>query len=103
MARRHPYFGVPSNKNFNKIVLVDWHNTLINEDKVFCHKMTQVKNKIVQNNFPIRMTVLEREYRKQVNGIVKSEVRQSHSIFLRMFFENIQPVTRHYGAPWGAY
>ncbi|MCP4475083.1 MAG: SDR family NAD(P)-dependent oxidoreductase [Gammaproteobacteria bacterium] len=36
-------------------------------------------------------------------GIVKSEVRQSHSIFLRMFFENIQPVTRHYGAPWGAY
>ncbi|MCP3679252.1 MAG: transposase [Gammaproteobacteria bacterium] len=38
-----------------------------------------------------------------VNGIVKSEVRQSHSIFLRMFFENIQPVTRHYGAPWGAY
>ncbi len=38
-----------------------------------------------------------------VDGIVKSEVRQSHSIFLRMFFENIQPVTRHYGAPWGAY
>ncbi len=38
-----------------------------------------------------------------VQGIVKSEVRQSHSIFLRMFFENIQPVTRHYGAPWGAY
>ncbi|MCP4476129.1 MAG: MFS transporter [Gammaproteobacteria bacterium] len=38
-----------------------------------------------------------------VLGIVKSEVRQSHSIFLRMFFENIQPVTRHYGAPWGAY
>ncbi|MCP4473881.1 MAG: hypothetical protein GY821_04800 [Gammaproteobacteria bacterium] len=38
-----------------------------------------------------------------VFGIVKSEVRQSHSIFLRMFFENIQPVTRHYGAPWGAY
>ncbi|MCP4473587.1 MAG: hypothetical protein GY821_03280 [Gammaproteobacteria bacterium] len=38
-----------------------------------------------------------------VHGIVKSEVRQSHSIFLRMFFENIQPVTRHYGAPWGAY
>ncbi|MCP4476455.1 MAG: hypothetical protein GY821_18215 [Gammaproteobacteria bacterium] len=38
-----------------------------------------------------------------VGGIVKSEVRQSHSIFLRMFFENIQPVTRHYGAPWGAY
>ncbi len=38
-----------------------------------------------------------------VTGIVKSEVRQSHSIFLRMFFENIQPVTRHYGAPWGAY
>ncbi len=38
-----------------------------------------------------------------VIGIVKSEVRQSHSIFLRMFFENIQPVTRHYGAPWGAY
>ncbi|MCP4474851.1 MAG: hypothetical protein GY821_09875 [Gammaproteobacteria bacterium] len=38
-----------------------------------------------------------------VVGIVKSEVRQSHSIFLRMFFENIQPVTRHYGAPWGAY
>ncbi|MCP4473588.1 MAG: hypothetical protein GY821_03285 [Gammaproteobacteria bacterium] len=38
-----------------------------------------------------------------VYGIVKSEVRQSHSIFLRMFFENIQPVTRHYGAPWGAY
>ncbi len=38
-----------------------------------------------------------------VKGIVKSEVRQSHSIFLRMFFENIQPVTRHYGAPWGAY
>ncbi len=37
------------------------------------------------------------------DGIVKSEVRQSHSIFLRMFFENIQPVTRHYGAPWGAY
>ncbi|MCP4473757.1 MAG: hypothetical protein GY821_04170 [Gammaproteobacteria bacterium] len=28
-------------------------------------------------------------------------MRQSHSIFLRMFFENIQPVTRHYGAPWG--
>ncbi|MCP4476425.1 MAG: hypothetical protein GY821_18065 [Gammaproteobacteria bacterium] len=39
----------------------------------------------------------------KVEGIVKSEVRQSHSIFLRMFFENIQPVTRHYGAPWGAY
>ncbi|MCP4474661.1 MAG: hypothetical protein GY821_08895 [Gammaproteobacteria bacterium] len=39
----------------------------------------------------------------QLNGIVKSEVRQSHSIFLRMLFENIQPVTRHYGAPWGAY
>ncbi|MCP4475925.1 MAG: hypothetical protein GY821_15445 [Gammaproteobacteria bacterium] len=38
-----------------------------------------------------------------LHGIVKSEVRQSHSIFLRMFFENIQPVTRHYGAPWGAY
>ncbi|MCP4476445.1 MAG: MHS family MFS transporter [Gammaproteobacteria bacterium] len=38
-----------------------------------------------------------------LSGIVKSEVRQSHSIFLRMFFENIQPVTRHYGAPWGAY
>ncbi|MCP4473435.1 MAG: hypothetical protein GY821_02460 [Gammaproteobacteria bacterium] len=37
------------------------------------------------------------------DGIVKSEVQQSHSIFLRMFFENIQPVTRHYGAPWGAY
>ncbi|MCP4473624.1 MAG: hypothetical protein GY821_03470 [Gammaproteobacteria bacterium] len=36
----------------------------------------------------------------KANGIVKSEVRQSHSIFLRMFFENIQPVTRHYGAPW---
>ncbi|MCP4492745.1 MAG: hypothetical protein GY820_36385 [Gammaproteobacteria bacterium] len=40
---------------------------------------------------------------EEVLGIVKSEVRQSHSIFLRMFFENIQPVTRHYGAPWGAY
>ncbi|MCP4490082.1 MAG: hypothetical protein GY820_22615 [Gammaproteobacteria bacterium] len=40
---------------------------------------------------------------ESVMGIVKSEVRQSHSIFLRMFFENIQPVTRHYGAPWGAY
>ncbi|MCP3680326.1 MAG: hypothetical protein GY782_08790 [Gammaproteobacteria bacterium] len=39
----------------------------------------------------------------ELDGIVKSEVRQSHSIFLRMFFENIQPVTRHYGAPWGAY
>ncbi|MCP3679744.1 MAG: hypothetical protein GY782_05550 [Gammaproteobacteria bacterium] len=43
------------------------------------------------------------DVRKRVLGIVKSEVRQSHSIFLRMFFENIQPVTRHYGAPWGAY
>ncbi|MCP4475250.1 MAG: hypothetical protein GY821_11940 [Gammaproteobacteria bacterium] len=42
-------------------------------------------------------------YLVSLKGIVKSEVRQSHSIFLRMFFENIQPVTRHYGAPWGAY
>ncbi|MCP4476446.1 MAG: hypothetical protein GY821_18170 [Gammaproteobacteria bacterium] len=46
-------------------------------------------------------TTLEELFMK--SGIVKSEVRQSHSIFLRMFFENIQPVTRHYGAPWGAY
>ncbi|MCP4473271.1 MAG: hypothetical protein GY821_01600 [Gammaproteobacteria bacterium] len=47
--------------------------------------------------------VLNHYQLQYTEGIVKSEVRQSHSIFLRMFFENIQPVTRHYGAPWGAY
>ncbi|MCP4475725.1 MAG: NTP transferase domain-containing protein [Gammaproteobacteria bacterium] len=47
--------------------------------------------------------LIHQELGEKVHGIVKSEVRQSHSIFLRMFFENIQPVTRHYGAPWGAY
>ncbi|MCP4474799.1 MAG: hypothetical protein GY821_09605 [Gammaproteobacteria bacterium] len=51
----------------------------------------------------VRFADDKRNTLKRVLGIVKSEVRQSHSIFLRMFFENIQPVTRHYGAPWGAY
>ncbi|MCP4474955.1 MAG: hypothetical protein GY821_10410 [Gammaproteobacteria bacterium] len=56
-----------------------------------------LKDKKLENN------VLYLGFHDDVLGIVKSEVRQSHSIFLRMFFENIQPVTRHYGAPWGAY
>ncbi|MCP4475111.1 MAG: hypothetical protein GY821_11225 [Gammaproteobacteria bacterium] len=51
----------------------------------------------------LEMIVKSNKFEKILDGIVKSEVRQSHSIFLRMFFENIQPVTRHYGAPWGAY
>ncbi|MCP4476438.1 MAG: hypothetical protein GY821_18130 [Gammaproteobacteria bacterium] len=51
----------------------------------------------------VKVSILISFAKYYVFGIVKSEVRQSHSIFLRMFFENIQPVTRHYGAPWGAY
>ncbi|MCP4473577.1 MAG: hypothetical protein GY821_03230 [Gammaproteobacteria bacterium] len=54
-------------------------------------------------NCAMHLADIKQSTNQDVVGIVKSEVRQSHSIFLRMFFENIQPVTRHYGAPWGAY
>ncbi|MCP4489778.1 MAG: hypothetical protein GY820_21045 [Gammaproteobacteria bacterium] len=82
-------------KGANQLLNLKNNNTTLITNPIQSPKLSLV---VLRENHPIHGRTQGLEL-----GIVKSEVRQSHSIFLRMFFENIQPVTRHYGAPWGAY